>query len=111
MLVMSATLMKARIRVMKTGRRLTDVTTLVTIEYCSIIYSVLLMIWDASIVVTSGLLCEYLALTAYMGGGWSRSGTVGGKSPGLLLLGFTEKKHSKARPTQERCYTTRVVRH
>jgi len=29
----------------------------------------------------------------------------------MLLLGFTYEKHFKARPTQKRYYTTRVVRH
>jgi len=31
--------------------------------------------------------------------------------PRMLLLGFNLEKHSKARPTQKRYYTTRVVRH
>jgi len=31
--------------------------------------------------------------------------------PQMLLFGFTKEKHSKARPTQKRYYTTRVVRH
>jgi len=31
--------------------------------------------------------------------------------PRMLLLGFTKERHSKARPTQKRYYTTSVVRH
>ena len=45
-----------------------------------------------------------LLVTFVSGAGAGRSGTVGGRSPGVLLLGFTEEKHSIAIPTRKRYY-------